>query len=180
MAPEALISVDLKGQVNTPALCHKVNELIKEFKREELTIWGAMGGKSHAQVKQANPAVPQFFSAPQTLFTYFLYFTGLLFLYPLPADAFMVPLWTRYKIVTLSRMFKDRNILFRMVAVGMFALVRNSRSLYRHLRARGVPVIVWVLNEEEEFQEALDCYGADIDGMMTDCPSKLLEFVNRH
>ena len=92
----------------------------------------------------------------------------------------MVPLWTRSRVIVLAKMFKDRNILLRMVAVGMFALIRNSRNLYRHLRARGVPVIVWVLNDEEEFQEALDLYGEDIDGMMTDCPSKLSEFVNKN
>ena len=38
-------------------------------------------------------------------------------------------------------------------------------------------VVVWVLNEEEEFDEAWDVYGDSIDGMMTDCPTKLKEFV---
>jgi hypothetical protein len=49
--------------------------------------------------------------------------------------------------------------------------------MYRHLRKRGVLVVVWVLNSEEEFQEALS-YGEDLDGIMTDRPSKLREFVN--
>lgn len=179
MAPESLISVDLKGQSNSPNLCHKVNELIKEYKREELTIWGAMAGKPHKETRLANPAIPQFFSGPQTLTAYLLYFTGLIWLWPLPADAFMVPLFTRQKVKLFSRILDDRgsNIFVRMLAVLMLALLRNSRNLYRHLRARGIPIIVWVLNEEEEFQEALDCYGSDIDGMMTDRPTLLKEFM---
>ena len=42
-----------------------------------------------------------------------------------------------------------------------------------------MPVILWVLNEEEEYQEALDMYGDTVDGIMTDRPSKLIEFVRR-
>jgi hypothetical protein len=45
------------------------------------------------------------------------------------------------------------------------------------LRKRGVVVIVWVLNESDEWREALT-YAPEIDGMMTDCPTKLLEFIN--
>jgi hypothetical protein len=110
---------------------------------------------------------------------YLLYITGLIFLWPLPADAFMVPLFTRHKVKLFGQLLEDRgsNILMKMVFIALLALLRNSRSLYRHLRARGIPIIVWVLNEEEEFQEALDCFGKDIDGMMTDRPTSLREFM---
>jgi hypothetical protein len=48
--------------------------------------------------------------------------------------------------------------------------------LYRHLRKRGVLVVVWVLNEDEEFDEVMKFY-PEIDGMMTDCPSRLVDFA---
>ena len=48
--------------------------------------------------------------------------------------------------------------------------------MYRHLRRKGVPVILFVLNEEEEFEEALS-YCPEVDGMMTDAPSKLKQFA---
>lgn len=59
------------------------------------------------------------------------------------------------------------------------ALLRNSKALFRHLKARGVPVILWVLNEEEEYQEALEMYGDTVDGIMTDSPTRLIEFMKR-
>ena len=59
------------------------------------------------------------------------------------------------------------------------ALLRNSKALFRHLKARGVPVILWVLNEEEEYQEALEMYGDTVDGIMTDRPTRLIEFMKR-
>ena len=71
------------------------------------------------------------------------------------------------------------NIFIRMVFVVLVTMIRNSKNLYKHLRKRGVPVIVWVLNEEEEFQEAHDIFGEQIDGMMTDCPTKLVTFVKQ-
>lgn len=52
----------------------------------------------------------------------------------------------------------------------------NSFNLYRHLRRRGVIVVVWVLNEIEDFEEAKE-YGNEIDGVMTDCPTKLREYA---
>lgn len=58
----------------------------------------------------------------------------------------------------------------------MGLILGNSKNLYRHLRNRGVIVVVWVLNEESEFIEALE-YAPEIDGIMTDCPTKLKEFA---
>ena len=67
-------------------------------------------------------------------------------------------------------------LFYKLCLVIMTAMLKNSKYLYRHLRRRGCVVIVWVLNEEEEFREALS-YAPEIDGMMTDRPSKLREFV---
>ena len=59
------------------------------------------------------------------------------------------------------------------------AALRNSRALFGHMKARGVPVILWVLNEDEEYLEALEMYGDTVDGIMTDRPTRLIEFVKR-
>ena len=45
VASYKLISIDLKNA--DEAMNHKVNDLIKEFKREHLTIWGSMFPKQH-------------------------------------------------------------------------------------------------------------------------------------
>lgn len=57
-------------------------------------------------------------------------------------------------------------------------MIMNSKCLYAHLRSRGVLVVVWVLNEEEEFEESLS-FAPEIDGVMTDCPTKLKNFIKK-
>ena len=71
---------------------------------------------------------------------------------------------------------KKGGFIFRFLIVILRAMIINSKYLYKHLRNRGCIVVVWVLNEEEEFEEAL-LFGEDIDGVMTDCPTKLKEYI---
>lgn len=52
-----------------------------------------------------------------------------------------------------------------------------SKSLFMHLRKRGVNVYLWVLNSDEEYKRAFEL-GAD--GVMTDFPSRLASFLERH
>jgi len=55
-APSKIISIDIKGQ--HPQLKFDVNNLIKEFKREHLTIWGSMKHSDHKLIGKLNPDVP--------------------------------------------------------------------------------------------------------------------------
>lgn len=169
-----MISIDLKGQGRE--LIHRTNELIKEFKREHLTIWGSMRPGDHKLIRETNPLVPQFYTSTQVLWTYLLYYTGLLFLFPIPADAFMVPLFTKSKLKLIGKLLARKGWIARFVMVLVRIVTMNSKYLYRHLRARGVMVCVWVLNEDDEFEEALS-FCPEIDGMMTDCPTRLKEFI---
>jgi glycerophosphoryl diester phosphodiesterase len=91
-APDRIISIDVKGQ--SVGLPEKVDALVREFNREEITIWGSMIHKTHMTLARLNPQVPRFFSGLECLIVYFLHYLGLLWLYPLPSDAFMVPLAT--------------------------------------------------------------------------------------
>lgn len=127
-----------------------------------------------------NPRIPTFYSGLQVFLVYMLYFLGLLPFYPVPSDAFMVPLLTRSKVNLMGRLVSRRGCLARVLFVMVATLLRNSRALHQHLRRRGVLVVVWVLNEEEEFREAWDLFGEEIDGVMTDCPTKLANFINNY
>ena len=64
--------------------------------------------------------------------------------------------------------------------LGMWAfclLLKSQRGLFRHLRSRGYVIVLWTVNTEEEFQQMLDWYGDDIDGVMTDFPQKLNKWI---
>lgn len=50
----------------------------------------------------------------------------------------------------MARMRRD-NIIVRFVVFILWMMLLNSKNLYNHLRKRGVLVVVWVLNEDEEF-----------------------------
>lgn len=51
-----MISIDLKNASDD--MNYKVNELIIEFKREHLTIWGSMFPKQHTKIGKLNRNIP--------------------------------------------------------------------------------------------------------------------------
>ncbi len=51
-----------------------------------------------------------------------------------------------------------------------------SFPLYRHFKRRGVLVLLWVLNTEEDFKYAIDL---ECTGIITDSPSLLKQFLIR-
>lgn len=54
------ISIDMKDADDQ--LCVKVDEMVREFKREDLTFWGSMYADQHRTVQRLNPRVSSFFS----------------------------------------------------------------------------------------------------------------------
>lgn len=62
------------------------------------------------------------------------------------------------------------------LAFRAYNALATSPSLIRHLQARNIRVIFWVLNHEEDFDIA---FAAGADGVMTDKPSMLIEYLRR-
>ena len=54
------VSIDMKD--SNDELCRKVDELVREFKREDLTFWGSMYAQQHETVQRLNPRVSCFYS----------------------------------------------------------------------------------------------------------------------
>lgn len=124
-----------------------------------------------------DPSIPLYFSGAHVFFMIFLYFFGLLWLYPLPGDMFSVPLFTKKTVEKFKATDRGMQGGWK-VKLGLFILrviSLNCAGLYRHLRSRNILVVVWVLNDPEEWEEALS-YGDSIDGVMTDWPEKLIEW----
>ena len=53
-----------------------------------------------------------------------------------------------------------------------------SNGLLRHLKARNVTTVMWVVNHEEEFVELKTLYGENLMGVMTDYPTTLARFCD--
>ena len=86
------ISIDCKG--GGERLCSEVDSLVKEFRREDITVWGSMFPTNHEQLKKINADVPSFYNLKQVLTTYLLYVFGCLFCCPLTGDIFMTTQFT--------------------------------------------------------------------------------------
>ena len=57
---------------------------------------------------------------------------------------------------------------------------RCSPSLFRHVKARGNATVIWVANDEEDFNELKEQFGDSLDGIMTDYPSRLSNWARNY
>ena len=50
-------------------------------------------------------------------------------------------------------------------------------ALFRHFQRRGIQVYLFIINEESDFDHCFDTLG--VDGVMTDYPTKLEDYLKR-
>ncbi|KAF6298602.1 glycerophosphodiester phosphodiesterase domain containing 1 [Rhinolophus ferrumequinum] len=147
--PNTPINIDIK--VNNNVLIKKVSELVKQYRREHLTVWGNASYEIVEKCYKENSDIPVLFSLQRVLLILGLFFTGLLPFVPIREQFFEIP----------------------MPSIILNLLMR--KALFDHLTARGIQVYIWVLNEEQEYKRAFDL-GAT--GVMTDYPTKLKDFLH--
>ncbi|GAB1296624.1 Lysophospholipase D GDPD1 [Apodemus speciosus] len=128
--PETPINIDIK--VNNNVLIQKVSELVKQYKREHLTVWGNANSEIVDKCYKENSDIPILFSLQRVLLILGLFFTGLLPFVPIREQFFEIP----------------------MPSIILNLLMR--KALFDHLTARGIQVYIWVLNEEYEYKRAFD------------------------
>lgn len=79
------ISIDMKQE--SDELPGKVDELVREFNREDLTFWGSgFNADQHKKVQYLNPNVSVFFNTNQVLKALFWWSCGCLWCCDLPCD----------------------------------------------------------------------------------------------
>ena len=106
---------------------------------------------------------------------------GCLFFWPLEGDVLSTTHVTESQYQRLkSRLARSRR--FGCCAkFGLFIakLVHScSRGLFRHLHRRGNSTIIFVANEAQDFNDLQQQFGPYLDGIMTDKPSNLAEYVS--
>ncbi|KAL4647664.1 glycerophosphodiester phosphodiesterase domain-containing protein 1 isoform X1 [Arapaima gigas] len=168
--PETPVNIDIK--VDDDTLIRKVSELVTEYKREHLTVWGNARNQIVQKCYRENPRIPVLFSLQRVLLLLGLYYTGLLPFMPLREQFLEIPMPSiMMKLKDPERITKTQ----RFVSWVADTLLMR-KALFEHLKARGIQVYLWVLNDEEDFQRAFDL-GAT--GVMTDYPTKLKEFMEK-
>ncbi|KAJ8414509.1 hypothetical protein AAFF_G00037110 [Aldrovandia affinis] len=168
--PKTPINIDIKADNDT--LIQKVSELVTQYEREDLTVWGNSNNKIVQKCYKENPKIPILFSLKRVLLLVGLFYSGLLPFVPLREQFLEIPMPSIItKLRDPSKMTR-RQLILTWLADSL--LMR--KTLFDHLTARGIQVYVWVLNDEDDFQRAFDL-GAT--GVMTDYPTKLKDFMER-
>lgn len=169
--PNTPVNIDIK--VNNDTLIKKVSDLVIQYNREHLTVWGNANNQIVKKCYKENPSIPVLFSLPRVFMLVGLFYVGLLPFVSLKEQFLEIPMPS---IITKLR---DRDKLSRSQRVFIW-LADNllmRKALFDHLTTRGIQVYVWVLNDEEDFKRAFDL-GAT--GVMTDFPTKLKEFMDKN
>lgn len=171
--PQTIMHFDLKG--DTPGLIEETAKIVKSYKRESTSVWGAVNGKKIDKLRKLNPDVMTFCSAGGYLGVYLLYIFGLLPFVPLKFHFFSVAKYT----VDFDRMGKDKTkplpFIFKVFACILKCFDFLSKPLFRHLQNRGIIVTLWVLNDPFDYKQAID---REVNGIMTDLPEQLRDYLD--
>lgn len=170
--PNMPINVDIK--VDSTELIQKVSEMTKEFRREPITVWGNRSTIVTNKCFDENPNIHLLFSLKRVIVLVLLFYTGLLPFVPL-RESF-------YEIIMPSIILKPGRLRTpftgsKRALVRFFDFLLMSKFMFRHLNERGIQTYLWVLNDEEEFEQALKC---GVTGIMTDFPTKLSQFLQNN
>ncbi|XP_014387343.1 PREDICTED: glycerophosphodiester phosphodiesterase domain-containing protein 1 isoform X1 [Myotis brandtii] len=167
--PNTPINIDIK--VNNSVLIKKVSELVKQYRREHITVWGNANYEIVGKCYKENSDIPILFSVQRVLLILGLFFTGLLPFVPIREQFFEIPMPSIIlKLKEPHKMSKSQKFL-----IWLSDILLMRKALFDHLTARGIQVYIWVLNEEQEYKRAFDL-GAT--GVMTDYPTKLKNFLH--
>ncbi|XP_061196308.1 lysophospholipase D GDPD1-like [Saccostrea echinata] len=169
--PKTPINIDIK--VDDDELIEKVNNLIVQYNREHITVWGNRSSTVVDKCFTVNPNIPTLFPIGGVLKLLFLFYTGLLPFVPM-RDSLL-------EVIMPSILLKDDVIPLIGAKIRFLLRVLNvllmRPALFHHLERRGIQTYLWVLNDEEEFERAFRLGAA---GVMTDFPTKLKDYLDKN
>ncbi|XP_037736823.1 lysophospholipase D GDPD1 isoform X6 [Chelonia mydas] len=169
--PNTPVNIDIK--VNNNVLIKKVSELVSQYKREHLTVWGNVNYEIVEKCHKENADIPILFCLKRVLLLVGLFYTGLLPFIPIREEFLEIPMPS----IILKLKEPEKMTRSQKFVIWLADVLLMRKALFDHLTARGIQVYIWVLNEEQEYKRAFDL-GAT--GVMTDYPTKLKEFLHNY
>ncbi|XP_067679992.1 lysophospholipase D GDPD1-like [Haliotis asinina] len=170
--PNLVINVDIK--VDDDELITKVSDLVRDYKRESITVWGNRSDKVETKLHKQNPEIPLIFSMRRVALLLFYFYSGLLPFIPLKESLLEVimPSILLDEGTSPIKLSRKQRFAIRVIDALMMRPV-----LFKHLERRGIQTYLWVLNTEDEFERA---FKLGVHGVMTDFPTKLMDFLDAH
>ncbi|KAH0626423.1 hypothetical protein JD844_001389 [Phrynosoma platyrhinos] len=169
--PGVPINIEIKE--DNDELIQKVADLVRQYERSHISIWAAFEGEVLKKCCAANTEMPYIFSLKRGITVLLLYYAGLLPFVPLKESflEFVLP-----SIINRTY-FPVKKSKFGALLAKFTYKVTMRKNLFKHLEDRGIQVLLWVLNEDKDFEEAFS-YG--ISGVMTDYPTRLRTYLDTH
>ncbi|XP_003964517.1 lysophospholipase D GDPD3a [Takifugu rubripes] len=169
--PHIPVSIEIKE--NNMQLIEKVSNLVKHYKREEITVWASVDSSIMKKCRKTNSSMPYSFTMGRGLILLLLFYTGLLPFAPLGESLlqFYLPHIFNRTYVPEKRWLRNR------LTVCLLEMIAMRKSLFEHLAARGLQVHLFVCNKDEDIKLAFDV-GAT--GVMSDYPSLLTSYLSRN
>ncbi|XP_062382694.1 lysophospholipase D GDPD3a [Sardina pilchardus] len=169
--PKMPVNIELKE--NNPLLIDKVSALVKQYDREQLTVWATTSSGIMNICRSTNSSMPYMFTVSRALQLLVLFYCGLLPFMPL-GESFL----QFYLPRIINRTYKPENrILQNKMVVTLIEKLTMRKSLLDHLVKRGIQVQLFVCNTEEDIAAAFD---AGATGVMTDYPTLLANYLRTH
>lgn len=146
--PEMPMNIDLK----TPSeiSVKEMDRLVRKYKREHITIWGAISSEWNEIIRNTNPEVLNFYSSTEILKVFFLCLTGLLPFVCLRQGVMDIPFVTeemkRMAYEAAGSGCKKCLVCVLIALLNFFNLL--SRLFIPHLKKRGILSFYWILNDD--------------------------------
>lgn len=150
---------------------------MRKYERENITVWGAFGALNES-LRNKNPNTVNFYSAGEVLKIYLLFLSGLLPFVCIRQGVLDIPLMTD-NFEKMAKSFSRSKcmsclIFFVMLILKCFNFF--SWFFIRHLKKRGILTFYFILNDEEDFDRALN---KGCSGIMTDLTEDLEKYLKK-
>lgn len=167
---EIMLNIDLKS--NDVDDFGRICELLIKYKLEKRAVIGGFASEAcKAKMRQMSCQIPMFFDVKDCATFFIATFFGLLPFFKFKNDWVEIPHAFRHYFD--STMYKQ---YFLAKVVGFVFWIESFyfKLIVWHMNRRGIPVVFWVLNCEEDWNKGIRM-GAN--GLMTDYPSRMKEFL---
>ncbi|XP_066593268.1 lysophospholipase D GDPD1-like isoform X2 [Prorops nasuta] len=133
--PDFPMNIDIK--INDDRLIQEVSNLIRQYKREDYTVWGNFSDEITQKCYKTNPNVNLLFSTKRAMLLVLWMYTGLLPFMPLKE--------THLEICLPSILLRKRlalnppiNVTLEKFLIRCMSILLMRPALFNHLRSRGI------------------------------------------
>ncbi|KAG7492223.1 hypothetical protein MATL_G00011500 [Megalops atlanticus] len=169
--PKMPVNIEIKK--DDPLLIRKVSSLVKQYDREDITVWASEKTHIMKKCQKENPSMPYMFTLSRGMQLLLLYYTGLLPFVPLGESflQFYLPQLFNRTYIPESQILKNR------LVISLIEKLTMKKSLFKHLAERGIQVHLFVCNTERDMEAA---FAVGATGVMTDYPTVLSNYLRNH